>query len=111
MSASVDESPFVFFNGDVDPRPRGRAVIADRRIIVRLEPHVEVGGDRVGVVKFGSDAEWVRRAFDDFVLPSDSDSAALVRVEDLRGLVTYCAECGVEVVVDREFWTYAELLH
>ncbi|KTG09519.1 hypothetical protein AUR64_17280 [Haloprofundus marisrubri] len=108
---SAFESPFVAFHHERDdPHGCGIARVAPRRIVVRLEPHVEVDGDRVGVVQFGRDAKWMRRSFDEFVLPSDSQRAALVRVEDVSGLVSYCGKCDVEVIIDREFWAFASLL-
>lgn len=107
----MTDSSFVWFDGSTaDPKPLGRARASGRRVAVRLDPHVEVDGDRVGVVQFGGDAQWVRSRFDEFILPPDATSSALVRVEDLQQMVRYCVQCDVEVTVAREFWNFSELL-
>lgn len=57
----------------------------------------------MGVVQFGGNAKWVRKSFDESVLPPDLNSVALVRVEDVQSLVRYATKSDVEVTVAREF--------
>lgn len=106
----MTDSDYLWFDSQNDPKPVGEMRATGRRIVVRLEPHVEVDGDRVGIVQFGPDARWVRRTFNGFHHPPDSDAVRFIHVEDIRPLVRYCVKSDVEVTVNREFWTFAELL-
>jgi len=109
---STSESPYVWFDGSspTNPKPVGKMRATGRRIVVRTEPNVTVDGDRVGVVQFGPAAKWMRREFDGFVRPPDSDAVRFIHVGDVPGLVRYCTACNVDIVVNRKFWNYAELV-
>lgn len=92
-----------------DPDPRGFTSAKGHRIVVRVKPQIEVSGEQVGVALFGSDTKWMRDTFTEFIRLPESDKARGIHVRNLISLVRYCVKCDVEIVINRELWTYAKL--